>query len=245
MRKLQARLHTHVRQRASRSERKGSDVRRLKQSPLTDSNRRPPLYHQILVAAERSLWQRFSLVSPVSAQDHLRWVSVGFDRSAPQLLHTGAPLCLQFGERGGRKPVRSDERALAHLSVRTMQNGNSARARWREGGRPRGFRVRSARCSGASLRILDPAIWGSSVSERYGAVHAPQNSSPPSAVADYDESSARRDHQASAAVIAVSAAWMPSSMSPAVAAQCRGIRARAPGSHRCSSRVNGSGAVLS
>ena len=62
---------------------------------------------------------------------------------------------------------------------------------------------------------------------------------------DYDESSARRDHQASAAVIALSASWMPSPTSPAVAAQCKGIRARAPGSQRCSSRVSGSGAVLS
>jgi hypothetical protein len=62
---------------------------------------------------------------------------------------------------------------------------------------------------------------------------------------DYDQSSARRDHQASAAVIAPSASRMPSPTSPAVAAQCRGTRARAPGSHRYSSRVNGSGAVLS
>ena len=62
---------------------------------------------------------------------------------------------------------------------------------------------------------------------------------------DYDESSARRDHQASAAVIALSASWMPSPTSPAVAAQCKGTRARAPGSQRCSSRVSGSGAVPS
>ena len=62
---------------------------------------------------------------------------------------------------------------------------------------------------------------------------------------DYDESSARRDHQASAAVIALSASWMLSPTSPAVAAQCKGTRARAPGSQRCSSRVNGSGAVPS
>ena len=62
---------------------------------------------------------------------------------------------------------------------------------------------------------------------------------------DYDQSSARRDHQASAAVIAPSASRMPSPTSPAVAAQCRGIRARAPGSQRCSSRVSGSGAVPS
>ena len=62
---------------------------------------------------------------------------------------------------------------------------------------------------------------------------------------DYEESSARRDHQASAAVVALSASWMPSPTRPAVAAQCRGMRARAPGSHRCSSRVSGAGAVLS
>jgi len=61
----------------------------------------------------------------------------------------------------------------------------------------------------------------------------------------YDESSARRDHQASAAVIALSASWMASPTSPAVAAQCKGTRARAPGSQRCSSRVSGSGAVPS
>src|ERR1700733_9608306 len=62
---------------------------------------------------------------------------------------------------------------------------------------------------------------------------------------DYDESSARRDHQVSAAVSALLASRMPSPTSPAVAAQCRGTRARAPGSHRYSSGVNGSGAVLS
>ena len=53
------------------------------------------------------------------------------------------------------------------------------------------------------------------------------------------------DHQASAAVIALSASWMPSPTSPAVAAQCNGTRARAPGSQRCSSRVSGSGAIPS
>jgi hypothetical protein len=62
---------------------------------------------------------------------------------------------------------------------------------------------------------------------------------------DYDESSARRDHQASAAVIALSASWMPSPRSPAVAAQCKGTRVRAPGSQRCSSLVSDSGAVPS
>ena len=72
-----------------------------------------------------------------------------------------------------------------------------------------------------------------------------ENSSPRARPPDYDESSARRDHQASAAVIALSASWMPSPTSPAVAAQCKGTRARAPGSQRCSSRVSGSGAVPS
>ena len=72
-----------------------------------------------------------------------------------------------------------------------------------------------------------------------------ENSSPRARPPDYDESSARRDHQASAAVIALSASWMPSPTSPAVAAQCKGTRATAPGSQRCSSRVSGSGAVPS
>ncbi len=72
-----------------------------------------------------------------------------------------------------------------------------------------------------------------------------ENSSPRARPPDYDESSARRDHQASAAVIALSASRMPPPTSPAVAAQCRGTRARAPGSQRCSSRVSGSGAVPS
>jgi hypothetical protein len=62
---------------------------------------------------------------------------------------------------------------------------------------------------------------------------------------DYDDSSARRDHQASAAVIALSAWRMSPPTSPAVAAQCRGTRASAPGSQRCSSGVNGFGAVPS
>jgi hypothetical protein len=62
---------------------------------------------------------------------------------------------------------------------------------------------------------------------------------------DYGDSSARRDHQASAAVIALSAWWMSVPTSPAVAAQCKGTRARAPGSQWCSSGVSGSGAVLS
>jgi hypothetical protein len=62
---------------------------------------------------------------------------------------------------------------------------------------------------------------------------------------DYGDSSARRDHQASAAVIALSAWWMSLPTSPAVAAQCKGTRARAPGSQRCSSGVSGSGAVPS
>ncbi len=62
---------------------------------------------------------------------------------------------------------------------------------------------------------------------------------------NYDDSSARRDHQASAALIALSASSTPSPTSPAVAAQCKGTRARAPGSQRCSSGVRGSGAVRS
>ena len=82
------------------------------------------------------------------------------------------------------------------------------------------------------------SVWSDDV---WGVDSTPVECGPP----DYDESSARRDHQASAAVIALSASWMPSPTSPAVAAQCKGIRATAPGSHRCSSRVSGSGAVPS
>ena len=55
-----------------------------------------------------------------------------------------------------------------------------------------------------------------------------ENSSPRARPPDYDESSARRDHQASAAVIAPSASRMPSPTSPAVAAQCRGTRSHSP-----------------
>ena len=98
-------------------------------------------------------------------------------------------------------------------------------------------------CLGANG--ADPAIWGSSTRSdtvRFCSLRTPVPLARPP---DYDQSSARRDHQASAAVIAPSASRMPSPTSPAVAAQCRGTRARAPGSHRCSSRVNGSGAVLS
>jgi hypothetical protein len=94
----------------------------------------------------------------------------------------------------------------------------------------RGVRRRAAFRATAGLWRCRPAIIGRSVRAR-----------PP----DYDDSSPRRDHQASAAVIALSASRMPSPTSPAVAAQCKGTRARAPGSHRCSSRVSGSGAVLS
>src|SRR5262249_24669209 len=97
----------------------------------------------------------------------------------------------------------------------------------------------------ASVMVApEPAIWGSSARSdtvRFSSVRTPVPLARPP---DYDESSARRDDQASAALIALSAARMPSPTSPAVAAQCRGTRARAPGSHRYSSRVNGSGAVL-
>jgi hypothetical protein len=106
---------------------------------------------------------------------------------------------------------------------------------WEAKARPR---VRSSTHSSQKLvsATCQPLQWSRSSAE---------NSSPRARPPDYDESSARRDHQASAAVIALSASWMPSPTSPAVAAQCRGTRARAPGSQRCSSRVSGSGAVPS
>jgi hypothetical protein len=106
---------------------------------------------------------------------------------------------------------------------------------WEAKARPR---VRSSTHSSQRLvsARCQPLQWSRSSAE---------NSSPRARPPDYDESSARRDHQASAAVIALSASWMPSPTSPAVAAQCKGTRARAPGSQRCSSRVSGSGAVPS
>jgi hypothetical protein len=106
---------------------------------------------------------------------------------------------------------------------------------WEAKARPR---VRSSTHSSQRLvsATCRPLQWSRSSAE---------NSSPRARPPDYDESSARRDHQASAAVIALSASWMPSPTSPAVAAQCKGTRARAPGSQRCSSRVSGSGAVPS
>ena len=56
-----------------------------------------------------------------------------------------------------------------------------------------------------------------------------RETSPRARPPDYEESSARRDHQASAAVIALSASCMPLPTSPAVAAQCKGTRARPRG----------------
>jgi hypothetical protein len=106
---------------------------------------------------------------------------------------------------------------------------------WEAKARPR---VRSSTPSSQRLvnATCQPLQWS-----RSSAENSSRRARPP----DYDESSARRDHQASAAVIALSASWMASPTSPAVAAQCKGTRARAPGSQRCSSRVSGSGAVPS
>ena len=128
---------------------------------------------------------------------------------------------------------------------RLGRSGTSPLARRR--GRPR------ADCGPTSARSLITSIWlaaagfdlGQFYSERYRRFRSLRTPVPLARPPDYDQSSARRDHQASAAVIAPSASRMPSPTSPAVAAQCRGTRARAPGSHRYSSRVNGSGAVLS
>jgi len=102
---------------------------------------------------------------------------------------------------------------------------------------PRPLTLLHAFIAEVGWRVVPPA----SVESELGR----ENSSPRARPPDYDDSSARRDHQASAAVIALSAWRMPSPTSPAVAAQCKGIRARAPGSQRCSSGVSGSGAVPS
>jgi hypothetical protein len=140
--------------------------------------------------------------------------------------------------------IRQNRRAT-FISSRTIMKPDSAAPEWHHlcGCRP-GWeakarpRVRSSTHSSQRLvsATCQPLQWRRSSAE---------NSSPRARPPDYDESSARRDHQASAAVIALSASWMPSPTSPAVAAQCKGTRARAPGSQRCSSRVSGSGAVPS
>src|SRR2546430_7550007 len=58
-------LHTLPRSRICKSIRKQSRVGGLLQSPLTDSNRRPPPYHALQTATGRSRRQRFWLVSAV------------------------------------------------------------------------------------------------------------------------------------------------------------------------------------
>jgi hypothetical protein len=141
--------------------------------------------------------------------------------------HSGA---LSAHSPGFLTPATSARRvALGNCTYATAGPGSEAKAR---------PRVRSSTHSSQRLvsATCQPLQWSRSSAE---------NSSPRSRPPDYDESSARRDHQASAAVIALSASWMPSPTSPAVAAQCKGTRARAPGSQRCSSRVSGSGAVPS
>ena len=104
----------------------------------------------------------------------------------------------------------------------------------------RAHRTRSRRSGALQVGAIPVSATAASVESELG-----RELQSPARPPDYDESSARRDHQASAAIIALSASWMPSPTSPAVAAQCKGTRATAPGSQRCSSRVSGSGAVPS
>ena len=111
------------------------------------------------------------------------------------------------------------------------------RAHCRRSDRPQD---RRRRCSACAQRLA-----GATCQPLQRSRSPAENSSPRARPPDYDDSSARRDHQASATVIALSASRMPPPTSPAVAAQCRGTSARAPGSQRCSSRVSGSGAVPS
>ena len=134
-----------------------------------------------------------------------------------------------------RVPVALPPLAAAAQTPVRIRHLCDCRPGWEAKARPR---VRSSTHSSQRLvsATCQPLQWSRSSAE---------NSSPRARPPDYDESSARRDHQASAAVIALSASWMPSPTSPAVAAQCKGTRARAPGSQRCSSRVSGSGAVPS
>jgi len=155
---------------------------------------------------------------------------------------TGAPIARR-SRKLNRRPGALQVGAMPDGSRARPSPGPKPRKRhlcdcrpgWEAKARPR---VRSSMHSSQRLvgATCQPLQWSRSSAE---------SSSPRARPPDYDDSSARRDHQASAAVIALSASLMPSPTSPAVAAQCRGTRARAPGSHRCSSRVNGSGAVLS
>ena len=173
----------------------------------------------------------------------------------------GAPV-RHFGPMTPRRCARAfGGTASAGGATRAVVPGHFTSVRYRMGLEPVQARVRNARkrhlcdCRPGWEAKARPRVRSSThSSQRLVSATCPplqwsrssaENSSPRARPPDYDESSARRDHQASAAVIALSASWMPSPTSPAVAAQCKGTRARAPGSQRCSSRVSGSGAVPS
>ena len=145
--------------------------------------------------------------------------------------------------------TRWQPRTTGQWRCRPAITGQSVRARhwWRR--RQRDQRIRCEALRAGQMIAIIPAGRPDQVAGRTtglwrcrpAIIDQSVRARPP----DYDDSSPRRDHQASAAVIALSASRMPSPTSPAVAAQCKGIRARAPGSQRCSSRVSGSGAVPS
>src|SRR5207247_208255 len=77
----------HVRPGAKGAERQSPRLAGLLQSPLTDSNRRPPSYHDFRGWSGEASSSDLRLRSVILVAGYLRWTSLGFDRSAPQLLH--------------------------------------------------------------------------------------------------------------------------------------------------------------
>jgi len=173
-------------------------------------------------------------VFPIGTRGHAlrRYVRAYGDAHRPPIAQTGpSSRALQVGA------VPDGSRARPSPGPETSQNGTDAAA-------GRGGRLWHAR--GYAPPRIRRRGWLARRASRFGGVGArPGTPGPRAGPPGYDDSSARRDHQASAAVSALSASPMPPPASPAVAARCRGMRARAPGSQRCSSRVSGSGAVPS
>jgi len=101
------------------------------QSPLTDSNRRPPPYHAIQTATGGSRWQRFRAGSSRFPASATRTFATGCARSVPYLFHRNRPKNGQFeaGRRSGNggRPLLSRER----VNRTTASCGMARRSRWR------------------------------------------------------------------------------------------------------------------
>ena len=78
-----------------------------------------------------------------------------------------------------------------------------------------------------AARSVTPGAVAHNPSRRSGALQVgadTENSSPRARPPDYDESSARRDHQASAAVIALSASWIAVAHEPCGGSPVQGYK---------------------